>query len=123
MTSPEFSGEQPVDYDHFLDKYGLGPHEIDTVMSFNGHTGTLGSILDDERCPVGGIFANAYSENGLSGIETKITGLKMIYGADLPLDISKGTRDFHEGTTSREQLLQQPRQETTDFLALPPTKP
>jgi hypothetical protein len=118
MTSPEMAGaESPIDFEHFLDTYVLGPQELDSTIAFGAHTGSVAAMLGDEGCPVGGILAEAYKSDGISGVESKLEGLSTFSSGGFSLPISEQTRSFHEGTTDRDTLLRQPSGESPDFLA------
>jgi hypothetical protein len=117
MTNYEMAGEEPpIDYDYFLDTYGLGPQELEATITFGAHTGSVATMLGDERCPVGGILAESYKSDGISGVESKLEGLSVL-SSDFHLPISEQTKSFHEGATDRGTLLRQPLGETLDFLA------
>lgn len=111
-------GEQPISYDYFLDKYGLGPEEVNSPIQFGGYEGTVAEMLEDGRCPVGNALAEGYRSGGIEGVATKIAGLQMVFG-EFTIPISDKTRSFHEGTTDRESLLAENPGESPDFLASP----
>ena len=73
-------------------------------MSYGHYTGTLASMLTDERCPVGNVVAQAYEEKGLAGVEEKFMALSMMSN-DFSVNISEKTRAFHEGVVSRDELV------------------
>ncbi len=107
--------EPAPDYDHFLNTYGLGPDEVNAEAVFGNHRGTMGGMLSDERCPVGGMMAQAYQAEGLAGVEKQM-GLLHAMSPDFTVAISEQTREYHAGTTSREDLVSQ-QPERPDFLA------
>ena len=112
----ETAGEQAVPYEDFLDTYGLGPEDLDKVVTFGGHTGPIWKMLADERCPVGTVVADAYAQDGPAGVEAKFVGLSMV-SRDFEFQISDTTRAFHEGTTDRATLLESSYKEgNRDFL-------
>lgn len=113
----EAEADQPIDFEHILDTYGLGPQEAASIITFGSYTGTVAAMLTDERCPVGGIVATAYAAEGIAGVETKLDAVKTLYG-DFELAIGEETRSYHQGSTQREDLLAQAvmREEPPDFL-------
>lgn len=115
----EAAAEPPLDFGHILDTYGLGPQEASAVISFGNYTGSVGAMLTDERCPVGGIVSDAYTADGISGVETKLEALKTLYG-DFDLHVSHETRSYHEGTLDRSALFASvtPPEEPPSFLVL-----
>jgi hypothetical protein len=99
-----------------IERFGLGPEEANTIVSYGNYTGTLAAMLNDERCPVGNVIADAYQTEGIAGVETKFAALSMM-SSDFAVSIGDKTRGFHEGTVSRDELaaLHQPPGEP-DFL-------
>lgn len=87
-----------------IERFGLGPEEVNTVVSYGHYTGTLASVLTDERCPVGSIVAAAYQEKGLAGVEEKFAALSMM-SSDFMVEISDKTRGYHDGSVSRDELV------------------
>lgn len=117
MTKHEMAGgEAPVDYDYFLNTYGLGPDEVDATVRVEGHEeGTVAEML--QKCKMVGItMAKAYAENGIAGTETTLVKMKEFSG-DFNLEIGERTRSFHEGTTDRKSLLSHTPGGSPDFLA------
>lgn len=114
MTSPELAGGQPIDYDHYLDTYGLGPEELNSTVTYNNLDYTLAQMLDS--CPLGKVVADAYASEGFAGLTAKLGEIKT-FSPDFNVPISEGTRSYHDGSSSRETLLAQtPVAETRDFL-------
>jgi hypothetical protein len=108
--------EQPIDYDYFLDRYGLGPDEIGATAQYGSHEGTVAEMLESPRCPVGEALADAYAAKGIQGVETKIDALKTVFEG-LTLHVGERTREYHQGTLKRENLLTNVPEESPDFLA------
>jgi len=102
-SAPEL--EQQTQFDpSMIERFGLGPEEANTVVSYGNYTGTLATMLNDERCPVGNVIADAYQQEGIAGVETKFTALSMMSN-EFSVPISAQTRGFHEGTISRDELV------------------
>lgn len=100
-----------------VDRFGLGPEEAATIISYGKYTGTLGAMLTDERCPVGNVIESAYEKDGISGVEAQFGALSVM-ASDFSVTISARTRGFHEGSISRDELVVQPQNpEVPDFLA------
>ena len=53
------------------DQYGLGIEEASQEVSFGTYAGTVAEMLDEERCPVGGMIRSAYHETGIEGVIEK----------------------------------------------------
>ena len=56
-------------------KYGLGIEEANQIVSFGNYTGTVAQMLNDEKCPVGGMVSNAYQEKGIEGVQEQFKNL------------------------------------------------
>lgn len=104
---PETAAEAVPDDAQNLDMYGLGPCEMEQIVTFGKHTGTVASMLNDERCPVGKMVADAYTADGIVGVEQKLAGLQVL-DSGFKVMISKATRDFHAGEVSRDDLFKRP---------------
>lgn len=102
--------EPPLDYEAILNNFGIGPDEADAVVSFGAYTGTLGSVLSDDRCPVGGMLSKAHKAGGIEGVATKLAGFASV-DESFSVEISDRTRAYHEGTVGREDLLHRQRPE------------
>jgi hypothetical protein len=59
-------------------QYGLGVTEAKQKVTFGNYTGTVAQMLDDGRCPVGGMVRNAYQEHGIDGVVKQFSLLKMM---------------------------------------------
>jgi hypothetical protein len=98
--------QQPQFDPSMIERFGLGPEEANSVVSYGNYTGTLAAMLNDERCPVGNIVAEAYQQEGIVGVETKFAALSMMSN-EFSVPISAKTRSYHEGTISRDELVVQ----------------
>jgi hypothetical protein len=116
MTSHEMGVEPPINYEYFLDKYGLGPEEVGATAQYGSHEGTVAEMLESPRCPVGEALADAYAAKGIQGVETKIDALKTVFDG-LTLHVGERTREYHQGTLKRDNLLPNVQGESPDFLA------
>jgi hypothetical protein len=120
MSMAEIAHEEPpVDYDAMLDRYGLGPDELNTVVGYNGQSAPLIKVLAEEKCPVGGWVEQANREEGLAGVEKKL-GLFGMMDAGFRVQIGGTTREYHAATdpndraAAREALLAPTRREEPD---------
>ncbi len=118
-VQPEVAVEQPVrDAAYFLGTFGLGPQETSARVKYKDYEATLGEVLADDTCPLGGFFADAFHEEGLAGVEEIGNMLQRRSKGQFQFGVSNETRAFHAGTLSRDKLLQQPVEaRAPDFLA------
>lgn len=114
-TLPEVEAVEEVNYGDLLDRYGLGPEELDTEVSFGEYSGTLAEAVSDERCPVGGMLEKAYAEGGLEAIGRKLGAFSML-DEGFQVQIGDRTRAYHRGEVARDEFLP-PAGQSTDFLA------
>jgi hypothetical protein len=102
----------PVDYGHILDTFGLGPAEAMRQVTYNGHEGTVATMLTDPGCPVGGKIAAAYEKDGFAGVKRKVAALNEMMddgnGAEPAIVIGPTTRSFYEGKATRDEVLAEP---------------
>ena len=54
--------EVVYDETYFRENYGLGLKDAEQYVAYEGYSGTLGQMLTDPRCPVGGTIRRAYQE-------------------------------------------------------------
>lgn len=78
------------------DHFGIGVEEAAQQVTFGNYTGTVAQMLDDERCPVGGMVSAAYQEKGLEGVAEKF---KMLGEMDPKFSVK-----ITEETIQREQV-------------------
>jgi hypothetical protein len=99
--------EEQAQFDpSMIERFGLGPEEANSVVSYGNYTGTLATMLNDERCPVGNIVADADQQEGIAGVETKFAALSMM-SSEFSVPISAKTRSYHDGAISRDELVTQ----------------
>lgn len=103
-----------------LATHGLSDLELNQIVSFAGHEGTVRDMITDQRCPVGAQIQMNFEREGFAGTEKAIAGLAML---GVHVQIHDDTRAFYRGEISRETLLiraartQQEDKPATDFLA------
>jgi hypothetical protein len=122
-ASAEKTAEQ---YANYLETYGLGPQDVNQQVEWGTYKGTVRSMLDDEKCPVGGMVAKAYEEDGIAGVQAKLTGLGELDPKFVP-KISEDTHKYHaDGKVKQNDFIKaqlekrqaEPPREKPDFLAL-----
>jgi hypothetical protein len=107
-----------LDAERYLDTHGLGPDELNAVITYNNHSGTVRDMIADERCPVGGALAEGYAAGGIEGVERKLEGLRIVFGSTFDIPIGDRTRRYHGGTLERDELLRPwSEDQRPDFLA------
>lgn len=70
--------EVEFDADYYRDNYGLEPEDIQQEVVFGSYRGTFEQALRDEKCPIGGILRQAYADGGLSEVQAKVEGFKIL---------------------------------------------
>ena len=90
-----FNQDGQLDESMLAEQYGLGVAEASQRVKFGSYEGTVAEMLDDARCPVGGMMRNAYQEGGIDGVVQKFQGLSML-DSSFQVAVSQETIDMHK---------------------------
>jgi len=60
------------------ERYGIGTEEAMQQVFYGSFQGTVAQMLNNEKCPVGGILSTAYQEQGIEGVAEKLNAFSTI---------------------------------------------
>lgn len=83
-------------------RFGLGVEEAQQEVSFGGRNGTVAEMLNDAKCPVGGIIEGAYEEGGIDGVVKQFGLLKMM-DPKFEVKVTEQTIEREQKKNSRTQ--------------------
>ena len=67
-----FKQDGSLNEEFLSERYGLGAEEANQYVVFGSYNGTVAQMLNDEKCPVGGLVSYAYDEKGIKGVAEKL---------------------------------------------------
>ena len=102
--SPEFSQNMPqaevpsdaerlISEAELLTRFGLSAEEASQEVSFMNHTGTVASMVTDEKCPVGNLIEQRKQEEGIEGVQKVFQQLGEMSMGGVQVTVSEKTED------------------------------
>jgi len=79
-----------VNVTNLWSRFGLREKDVSGAIEYNGNRGTVVEMLNDTRCPVGGMLERTFAKKGILGVAEKFEDLREEYEINLG-DVSAET--------------------------------
>ncbi len=64
-------------------RFGLQERDVAKTIEYGGNKGTVAEMLNDQRCPVGGMLERTFTKKGITGVAEKFGDLREEYEINL----------------------------------------
>lgn len=94
--------------EELLIRFGVSAEEAEQSIQFGSYSGTLGQMLADDRCPIGGQIEQEHQEHGIEGVREKISQLGALGMQGEVVIVDKSEDQYTQARTVLEQSDDQP---------------